>query len=190
LTKRQYRMLRPVTMENVRCVQEAAWHGDCISLRMNTPYGFHESSRVAVIILLLIAFSALVGCANPFADEEQGPTGTAPTISHVNLYRYNSSTGYFEASFSFAIGEIAYVEVFVNDPDLDIASLTGRTTHVSTGNSDTSTIGAEPQSAADTVYVGAWEIIGPTGTWNADFWMTDSAGNTSNEYRRVVTVTN
>lgn len=143
--------------------------------------------RTAVKLILILATAAaivlLTGCENPTLE-----SGTAPSLSQVNLYTYNSSTGQVEATFAFSVGDTVRIEFVVNDPDLDVTSFTVVTTHVESGNSDTITIPADTQTSANAVYSTTSSIIGPTGTWRAEFTATDAAGNTSAPYTRTYTV--
>lgn len=154
---------------------------------MNTFY--HTAVRMVTIILLLVAAVILSSCDNPMNSDDER-SGTAPSISQVVFYRYNSATDSFDTTFTYAIGDTAFVEVYVADPDLDISSIGVKQTHIASGNSDERSLIAEAQSSEQEVYVSASEIIGPTGTWTVEIWVNDQAGNRSNEYSRTITIVN
>jgi hypothetical protein len=134
-------------------------------------------TKVVAIVLLMVF--TLVGCNDPFGSEDDKDKGTAPQIHQVILGYYNSINGQFSPTYRFAIGERADALISASDPDLDMATLTTKTTHVDSRNADTYTIRIEGQPQVDMTYLAYMEIIGPVGEWKVEFQITDREGNNS-----------
>lgn len=154
----------------------------------------HEEDRmkhtvIETALVVGLFFLLLTGCEDPFSSkDDDDDAGTAPTIGQVNLYRYDAGTDQYIASFTFSIGQIAYLEVYASDPDLDMTTLRAKTTHNATANGDTDELPMDSQTAVDMVYFTYTTIIGPAGQWTAEFQIDDAAGNSSRWYSRTVTV--
>jgi hypothetical protein len=149
-----------------------------------------KRERAVLMATAFLLVILLAGCEDPFGNkDDDDDKGTAPEIHQVNMYQYNEDTDTFTATFSFAIGETAYIEVYASDPDLDMVTMTGKTTHDATGNSDTRTLDMSEQTDPDMAYYTYSDIIGPAGAWTVEFRITDTQGNNSAWYSRSVTVT-
>ncbi|TVR72465.1 MAG: hypothetical protein EA427_03175 [Spirochaetaceae bacterium] len=141
------------------------------------------------VLLMVVLITLFSGCDNPFSkDKDDKPVGTPPRITGAALYRYNSNAGEYQASFTFAINDLMYVEIYAEDPDLDMKTLTVRQTHTATGNSDSHDMEMEPQTHEQMMYYGMTHVVGPAGEWKLEFRITDAAGNRSEWYTRTITV--
>lgn len=142
-------------------------------------------SRIAIVLLLL---AATIGCSNPFGDDDSN-SGTAPEIAGVFFFRYDAGTDEFVATYTFAIGQTAYIDVYASDPDLDMSEIIITQTHLPSGNGDSGTLPLPSQSNENMVYFSDTVVDGPAGQWRIDFVMNDAAGNQSATYSRTITVT-
>jgi hypothetical protein len=141
------------------------------------------------LVLLLTLTLTLAGCDNPFGkDSDDKPSGTPPTLSQIVMYRYDADADQLHATYTYTIGDIAYIEFFAQDPELDMQTLTVRQTHLASGNSDAATFDLPAQTHPEMFYYIFSEIIGPTGGWTVEARITDAAGLKSQVIKKTVTV--
>ena len=141
--------------------------------------------RRCLCLLPLVLF-LFVSCGG----SSGGGDGTAPVINNVVIYEYDHSNNAVYQN-TFSIGDIAYFDITLTDPDLDIARV--EVTEYSPDDSSTPfngphTLPLESQAGESMVYSFSTETVGPVGTYREEFQAFDAKGNPSNVFIKYTIV--
>ena len=118
-------------------------------------------------------------------SSSSGPSSAAPRVHGVALFKVDEF-GFKTETLSFTIGDLANLEVYATDPDLDMQTLYFEEYWLP--NPDEYHLTGEmilpSQSGPDMTYflIEPIEITGPAGNYRMCFWIVDKVGNESNEF--------